>query len=221
MLIKRTERDKRRGQLAAQLSNHSAGGIDRRTFLRRSGLVAGGLAAVGAVPLTSMRKANAAAATAGQPGAAPITIRKNICTHCSVGCTVIGEVQNGVWVGQEPGWDSPISRGSHCAKGASTRELVHGDRRLKYPLKLVDGKWTADLLGNRDQRDRRQGRGHPHQVRARIRSTGSARRNSPTKVRICSASLRPSWEPTTSITRRVSAIRRPSRAWPIPGATAR
>jgi formate dehydrogenase major subunit len=54
----------------------------------------------------------------------------------------MGEVQNGVWVGQEPGWDSPISRGSHCAKGAATRELVHGDRRLKYPLKLVDGKWT-------------------------------------------------------------------------------
>ncbi len=142
MLIKRTEREKRRGQLAAQLSSHSAGGVDRRTFLRRSGLVAGGLAAVGAVPLTGMRRADAAAATAGQPGGAPITIRKNVCTHCSVGCTVIGEVQNGVWVGQEPGWDSPISRGSHCAKGAATRELVHGDRRLKYPLKLVDGKWT-------------------------------------------------------------------------------
>ena len=211
MLIKRTERDKRRGQLAAQLSNHSAGGIDRRTFLRRSGLVAGGLAAVGAVPLAGMRKANAAAATAGQPGGAPITIRKNICTHCSVGCTVIGEVQNGVWVGQEPGWDSPISRGSHCAKGASTRELVHGDRRLKYPLKLVDGKWTRiswetaiNEIGDKVEAIRTK--------RDRIRSTGSARRSSPTKAPICSASLRPSWEPTTSITRRVSAIRRPSRA---------
>ena len=73
------------------------------------------------------------------PGA---TIRKNICTHCSVGCTVIAEVENGVWVGQEPGWDSPINRGSHCAKGAATRELVHGDRRLKYPMKLVNGQWT-------------------------------------------------------------------------------
>ena len=70
------------------------------------------------------------------------TIRKNICTHCSVGCTVIAEVVNGVWVGQEPGWDSPINRGSHCAKGAATRELVHGDRRLRYPMKLVNGQWT-------------------------------------------------------------------------------
>src|SRR6185295_6035878 len=60
---------------------------------------------------------------------------------CSVGCTVIAEVQNGVWVGQEPAWDSPINRGSHCAKGASVRELVHGDRRLKFPMKLVNGEW--------------------------------------------------------------------------------
>jgi hypothetical protein len=45
-------------------------------------------------------------------------------------------------VGQEPAWDSPINRGSHCAKGASVRELVHGDRRLKYPMKLVNGEWT-------------------------------------------------------------------------------
>ena len=49
---------------------------------------------------------------------------------------------NGVWIGQEPGWDSPINRGSHCAKGAAVRELVHGDRRLKYPMKLVNGQWT-------------------------------------------------------------------------------
>ena len=52
------------------------------------------------------------------------------------------EVSNGVWIGQEPSWDSPINRGSHCAKGASVRELVHGDRRLKYPMKLVNGQWT-------------------------------------------------------------------------------
>ena len=93
---------------------------------------------VGALPLAGMRKAEAAGT---MPTGAGITIRKNICTHCSVGCTVVAEVQNGVWVGQEPGWDSPINRGSHCAKGASVRELVHGDRRLKYPMKLVNGQW--------------------------------------------------------------------------------
>jgi formate dehydrogenase major subunit len=71
-----------------------------------------------------------------------VAIRKSICTHCSVGCTVTAEVVNGVWVGQEPSWDSPINRGSHCAKGAAVRELVSGERRLKYPMKLANGEWT-------------------------------------------------------------------------------
>jgi formate dehydrogenase major subunit len=138
VLIKRTERQARHGSLAAALATHSGGHLDRRTFLRRSGLAAGALAAVGALPLTSMRKAEAAGSSPGT-GA---TIRKNICTHCSVGCTVLAEVENGVWVGQEPAWDSPINRGSHCAKGAATREVVHGDRRLRYPMKLVNGQWN-------------------------------------------------------------------------------
>jgi len=69
-------------------------------------------------------------------------MKKTVCTHCSVGCTVMAEVQNGVWTGQEPGWDSPINLGAHCAKGASVRETASGERRLKYPMKLVGGKWT-------------------------------------------------------------------------------
>ena len=137
MLIKRTERQTRRSNLAATVGSQSGISLDRRSFLRRSGLVAGGLATIGALPLASVQKAEAAG-----PSVAGATIRKNICTHCSVGCTVIAEVSNGVWVGQEPGWDSPINRGSHCAKGAATRELVHGDRRLRYPMKLVNGQWT-------------------------------------------------------------------------------
>jgi formate dehydrogenase major subunit len=137
MLIKRTERQARRGSLAAALATQS-GGLDRRTFLRRSGLTAGGLAALGALPMTTVRKTEAA----GTMVISGATIRKNICTHCAVGCTVTAEVVNGVWVGQEPSWESPINRGSHCAKGASVRELVSGERRLKYPMKLVNGQWT-------------------------------------------------------------------------------
>jgi formate dehydrogenase major subunit len=136
VLIKRTERQTRRSNLAATVGNQNAGGLDRRSFLRRSGLVATGLATIGALPLATVQKAEAAG-----PNVAGATIRKSICTHCSVGCTVTAEVSNGVWVGQEPSWDSPINRGSHCAKGASVRELVSGERRLKYPMKLTGGKW--------------------------------------------------------------------------------
>jgi formate dehydrogenase major subunit len=82
-------------------------------------------------------------AAAGEPAApgVPVTLRKNFCTHCSVGCSVIAKVANDVWIGQEPDFDSPINRGSHCCKGAAVRDDVVGDRRLRYPVKLVDGQW--------------------------------------------------------------------------------
>src|SRR3989440_870749 len=137
MLIKRKDGSAGRARLQGIAAGLASGVLDRRTFLRRSGLTVGAGAALGLMPLGSVRKAQAGPKMMG----APIELKKNICTHCSVGCTVIGEVQNGVWVGQEPAWDSPINRGSHCAKGASVRELVHGDRRLKYPMKLVNGEW--------------------------------------------------------------------------------
>src|SRR3954447_1048288 len=137
MLIKRKSGEAGRSKLQAITAGLASGTIDRRTFLKRSGLAVGGLAALGSIQFGSVRKAAAAPATGG----APVEIKKNVCTHCSVGCTVTAEVQNGVWVGQEPSWESPINRGTHCAKGASVRELVHGDRRLKYPMKLVGGQW--------------------------------------------------------------------------------
>jgi formate dehydrogenase major subunit len=138
VLIRRTDRQARPERLAS-FAAPSDGGLGRRDFLRRSGLVAGGFAALGSLAVGSVRKA-----AAGPPpaGGAQLAVRKSICTHCSVGCTVTAEVANGVWIGQEPSWDSPINRGSHCAKGASVRELVSGERRLKYPLKLVNGQWT-------------------------------------------------------------------------------
>ncbi|MDX0468373.1 formate dehydrogenase subunit alpha [Sinorhizobium medicae] len=138
MLTKRKDRQESRTHLQTLTGGMAAAPLDRRTFLRRSGLVAGGLAALGSFQLGTVKKA--AAISPPQPGV-PIELKKSICTHCSVGCTVTAEVQNGVWTGQEPSWDSPFNRGSHCAKGASVRELVHSDRRLRYPMKLVDGRW--------------------------------------------------------------------------------
>ena len=112
--------------------------VDRRTFLTRSGLVAGAAAAATAAPAGLVTRT----AQAQSVAARNMTNIKSVCTHCSVGCTVIAEVDNGVWVGQEPGFDSPFNLGAHCAKGAAVREHAHGERRLKYPTKLVDGKWT-------------------------------------------------------------------------------
>ena len=180
VLIKRTEREARRGTLAASLANQSGGALDRRTFLRRSGVAAGGLAALGTLPLGACARPRPARR---RRPARKVTTTKAICTHCSVGCTVIAEVANGVWIGQEPGWDSPINRGSHCAKGASVRELVHGDRRLKYPMKMVNGQWTRISWDRRSTRSATSCR-RSAPSRDRTRSTGSARPSSPTKAPI-------------------------------------
>src|SRR3954468_24670097 len=134
MLIRRRAGQPRGPKLPA-LTRTDANGLDRRTFLKRSGI--GTALGIGALSLNSVR---ATEIPAPQPGV-PTILRKNICTHCSVGCTVTAEVQNGVWTGQEPSWDSPINRGTHCAKGAAIREIVHSDRRLRYPMKLTNGQW--------------------------------------------------------------------------------
>ncbi len=110
--------------------------IGRRTFLRRSGLTLGGSAVAGMLPTAMMRKAEAATAPAAE-----VESIFSVCTHCSVGCGVIAEVHNGVWIGQEPDFKSPFNLGSHCAKGASVREHGLGERRVKYPMKLLGGKW--------------------------------------------------------------------------------
>ena len=135
MLRKKTNGVAGRPRNESILSQAAQKSVDRRAFLRGSGLAIGGLSALAATGGT-VTKASAATAASGK-----VDIIKSVCTHCSVGCTVLAEVQNGVWVGQEPGWDSPFNLGAHCAKGASVREHAHGERRLKYPMKLEGGEW--------------------------------------------------------------------------------
>jgi len=122
-------------RLKKALSGVIGGAMDRRAFLKRSGITAGGVALASAMPIGLAKEAKAATP------AKDLKRIKSVCTHCSVGCTVIAEVDGGVWVGQEPGFESPINLGAHCAKGASVREHAHGERRLRYPMKLEGGKW--------------------------------------------------------------------------------
>ena len=129
-------------RLAHGLSGVLAKTIDRRTFLKRSGFAAGAGAAVATlsaqVPFNMIGEAQAAKEEAGK-----IEVKRTVCTHCSVGCAIDAHVQNGIWIRQEPVFDSPINLGAHCAKGASVREhgITHDSHRLKYPVKLEGGKW--------------------------------------------------------------------------------
>ncbi|SFM42196.1 formate dehydrogenase subunit alpha [Marinobacter pelagius] len=134
MLRKKTNGVAKGPRAGSLLSSLAAKTLDRRQFLTTSGVAVGGLAALS---LTSGRVEAATPSTEG----GEVVVKKSVCTHCSVGCTVEAEVQNGVWTGQEPGWDSPFNLGAHCAKGASVREHAHGERRLKSPMKMVNGQW--------------------------------------------------------------------------------
>jgi formate dehydrogenase major subunit len=178
--------------------------------------MAGGAALATTVSPVMMKKATAATA-AGSGNTQQV---KTICTHCSVGCGIIAEVQNGVWTGQEPAFDHPFNKGAHCAKGASIREHGHGERRLKYPTKLVNGKWqkisweqAINEIGDKLM-DIRKTSGPDS-----VYWLGSA--STVTSRHTCSASSPPCGEPITSTTRRASAIRPRSQVLPIPGVTAR
>src|SRR5213592_4738885 len=124
-------------RLSRSLSGMLAKTIDRRAFLKRSGLAAGAGAFATQLPFNMIGKADAADDKAG------IEVKRTVCTHCSVGCAINAVVQNGVWIRQEPVFDSPLNLGAHCAKGASVREhgMIEHSHRLKSPMKLVNGKW--------------------------------------------------------------------------------
>ena len=112
--------------------------VDRRHFLQAAGV--GGLGVGVAVAPSLARTVDAQEKAAPQPP--KLAQAKTICTKCAVGCGLIGEVQNGVWVSQEPWFEHPINQGSLCSKGAGARSAVTTEKRLRYPMKLRDGKWV-------------------------------------------------------------------------------
>ncbi len=137
MLTKKTNGVANGPRLSKALSGVAGRAVDRRTFLKTSGLTAGGVAAVAGFKLGTVKQAKAQAPSA----MGEIQKVTSVCTHCSVGCAIDAEVKGGVWVGQEPNFDSPFNLGGHCAKGASVREHAHGERRLRYPMKKENGEW--------------------------------------------------------------------------------
>src|SRR5437588_5858395 len=124
-------------RLSRGLSGVLAKTMDRRTFLMRSGIGVGGAAVAAQLPFNIIERAEAKAESG------KLEVKRTVCTHCSDGCSIDAVTENGVWVRQEPVFDSPLNLGAHCAKGASVREhgMTENSHRLKYPMKLVDGKY--------------------------------------------------------------------------------
>ena len=105
--------------------------MDRRTFLKRSGIGVG--AGIAASQLSLVQKAAAEPSKAMLDGKGKIEVKRSICTHCSVGCAVDATVENGVWVRQDPVFDSPINMGAHCADRKSTRLNSSHSQQSRMP----------------------------------------------------------------------------------------
>src|SRR5512141_2644766 len=83
-------------RLARGLTGMLAKTIDRRSFLKRSGVAAGTGAFASQLPFNMIGKAEAAGETKEEGG--KVEVKRTVCTHCSVGCAIDAVVQNGVWV---------------------------------------------------------------------------------------------------------------------------
>ena len=77
--------------LLSKIGSRLGATMDRRAFLKRSGIGVGAGAVAGSLPFGMVRKAEAAAE--GGTAGGPIEIKRTICTHCSVGCATDAVVQ--------------------------------------------------------------------------------------------------------------------------------
>jgi len=112
--------------------------VGRRSFLRMAA-IAGAFGATSAFATSNVtRQATEEEIKNPFPGSKMV---KTVCTACSVGCGIIAEVQNGVWVRQEVAQDHPVSLGGHCCKGADMIDMVRSEVRLKYPMVKESGQW--------------------------------------------------------------------------------
>jgi formate dehydrogenase major subunit len=111
--------------------------VARRSFLKLSAATA----ALTGAAMTTRMTARAATPAAAKAAYQESKMVRSVCTHCAVGCGINAEVRNGVWVRQEVAQDHPVSRGGYCCKGASAIDMVTSEKRLKSPMKRVNGKW--------------------------------------------------------------------------------
>ena len=113
--------------------------LDRRSFLKASALA-------GAVALGGGGAGRALARTEEGDEDGTDTdhteLSKTICNYCSVGCGFHAEKKGNAFVGQEAWEDHPVNNGSLCSKGAGIYGTEHSEKRLKSPMRKVDGGWT-------------------------------------------------------------------------------
>lgn len=73
------------------------------------------------------------------------TIYKSECFICNAGCDAKVWVKDGRVIKVEGDLSSPVTKGTLCAKGLASRDILYHPDRLRYPMKRVgergEGKW--------------------------------------------------------------------------------
>ncbi len=135
--------------------------VDRRTFLKRLGVVSAATAAAGAVP-GMVFPTGAILPRGDQSG--PVW-KKTPCRLCGVGCGLLVGIENGRAVAVKGDPDSPVSKGLACVKGYHSVQALYGPDRITRAMVRRDGvlvevpaQGSARPGGAQAARDRRAAR---------------------------------------------------------------
>ena len=125
--------------------------MSRRTFLKGSALTVGALSTG---PLSFRNWATTSSE-------APLTRVPTICNGCGNRCALFASVKNErIWK-IEGNREANGNQGALCPKGHGYLHDLYNPNRIRSPLKRVDGKFRAHLVGTGLQGDRAKDQPHP------------------------------------------------------------
>ena len=121
--------------------------VDRRTFLKRLGVVSAATAAATAASAVATGVALPLAATLPSDKRAAPAWKKAPCTLCGVGCGLLVGLENGRAVAVKGDADSPVSKGLACVKGYNSVQALVAPDRLRRALVRRNGALVEVPIG--------------------------------------------------------------------------
>jgi nitrate reductase (cytochrome) len=109
--------------------------VDRRSFLKRVGVVSAATAASTVLPTVALP----ADALIPRPNQAGPAWKRAPCRLCGVGCGLLVGIENGRAVAVKGDPDSPVGKGLACVKGYNSVQALEGSGRLRRAMVRREG----------------------------------------------------------------------------------